>query len=83
MMLQKVLNILTLMPKKHQNLVMAQIDFVNNSPNAVFKRIIDTMISITKNAQQREILQIYADIPVSDKDILDAFGGAAAAHYYQ
>ena len=76
MLLQKVLNILTLLPAKHQKLVMAQVDFVNNSPSTVFHNIIETMLAVTKNAQQREILQIYSGLPIADTEILDAFNGS-------
>lgn len=79
MLLQKVLNILTMLPMKSQKLVMAQVDFTKGTPGEVFERIINTMLSVTRNAQQREILQIYATIPISDDDILDAFNGSAAA----
>lgn len=77
--LQKVLNILAQMPKKSQAVVMQAIDFDDMSPSENYCKIIETMIAVCKNAQQREILSVYADMVPSDDEVLDAFNGKAIA----
>lgn len=73
MILQKVINILTQMPQKSQKLVMAQVDFNSQTPVEVYNKVISTMLSVCKNAQQREILQVFAEMRVTDEDVLEAF----------
>lgn len=74
MVLDKLLSILATMPVKSQKLVMQKIDFDNKAPGEVYRDIVETMRSVAKSATQREVLAVYADMPVSDADVLAAFG---------
>lgn len=74
MVLDKLLSILATMPVKSQKLVMQKIDFDNKAPGEVYRDIVETMRSVAKSATQREVLDVYADMPVSDADVLAAFG---------
>ena len=76
--LQKVLNILSQFPKKSQNVVMSVIDFDKMTPSQNYLKIIETMIAVCKNAQQREILDVYREMNPSDADVLEAFRGKGA-----
>lgn len=76
--LQKVLNILGQFPKKSQTVVMNAIDFDKMTPSENYIKIIETMIAVSKNAQQREILSVYLDMEPSDQEILEAFRGKDA-----
>lgn len=74
MILDKLLSILAQMPMKSQKTVMRAIDFNNRAPHEVYQDIIKTMQSVARSAAQRDVLEIYAQMPVSDADILAAFG---------
>lgn len=74
MILDKLLSILAQMPMKSQKTVMRAIDFDHRSPAEVYQDIIKTMQSVARSAAQRDVLEIYAQMPVSDADILAAFG---------
>lgn len=73
MVLEKVINILSQMPQKSQKVVMAQVDFTNSSPVEIYNRVIKTMLSVCKNAQQRELLQVFAEMRVTNEEVLEAF----------
>lgn len=75
MKLQKVLNILGQFPKKSQNVVMNVVDFDTMTPSQNYQKIIETMIAVCKNAQQREILTVYLDMNPTDSEVLEAFRG--------
>lgn len=74
MILDKLLGILASMPVKSQKLVVQKIDFENRTPSEVYRDIVETMKSVAKSATQREVLDVYAAMPISDEDILNAFG---------
>lgn len=76
--LQKILNILGQFPKKSQTVVMNAIDFDKMTPSENYIKIIETMIAVSKNAQQREILSVYLNMEPSDQEILEAFRGKDA-----
>ena len=76
--LQKVLNILGQFPKKSQNVVMNSVNFDTMSPSENYVKIIETMIAVCKNAQQREILSVYLDMNPTDSEVLEAFRGKDA-----
>ena len=76
--LQKVLNILSQFPKKSQNVVMSSIDFDKLTPSQNYQKIIETMIAVCKNAQQREILSVYLDMNPSDAEVLETSRGKGA-----
>lgn len=71
--LQKVLNILGQFPKKSQNVVMNAVDFKNKTPHENYQIIIRTMISLSKNIQQRELLSVFLEVKPTDDEVLDAF----------
>lgn len=73
-MIKKVIDILGTMPIKTQKQVLHVIDFKEDAPAIVFHKVVETMINLSKNAHQREILQIYLDIPIDDKEVIEAFG---------
>jgi hypothetical protein len=75
MRLQKVLNILGQMPKKSQKVVLSVVDFDRYSPSENYKKIIETMITVAKSANQRELLEAYADMQPTDEEVLEAFHG--------
>ena len=74
MILDKLLTILAQMPIKSQKYVYSQIDFEHRSPTEVYHSIVAAMQQVAKNKTQIEVLGIYADMPVSDADVLAAFG---------
>ena len=74
MILDKLLTILAQMPIKSQKYVYSQIDFEHRSPTEVYHSIVAAMQQVAKNKTQVEVLGIYADMPVSDADVLAAFG---------
>lgn len=76
--LQKVLTILSQFPKKSQAVVMNVVDFDKMSPSDNYKKIVETMIAVSKNATQREILTVYLDMNPSDNEVLEAFRGKEA-----
>ena len=73
-MIKKVIDILGAMPVKTQKQVMHVINFKDDTPAVVFHKVVETMINLSKNAHQREILQIYLDVPVNDQEVTEAFG---------
>ena len=77
MVLDKLMSILAQMPMKSQKTVMRAIDFSAKPPSEVYQDIIHTMQSVAKSAAQRDILEVYAQMPISDADILAAFGDRA------
>lgn len=77
MVLDKLMSILAQMPMKSQKTVMRVIDFSAKPPSEVYQDIIHTMQSVAKSAAQRDILEVYAQMPISDADILAAFGDRA------
>lgn len=74
MILDKLLTILAQMPIKSQKYVYSQIDFEHRSPTEVYHSIVAAMQQVAKNKTQIEVLGIYADMTVSDADVLAAFG---------
>lgn len=78
MRLQKVLNILSQFPKKSQTVVMNAVDFDKMSPSENYKKIVETMIAVCKNATQREVLNVYLDMEPTDDEVLEAFRGQGA-----
>lgn len=74
MVLDKLLSILAQMPMKSQKAVMRVIDFSVKPPSEVYHDIVTTMQSVAKSAAQRDILDIFAQMPISDADIMAAFG---------
>lgn len=78
MRLQKVLNILSQFPKKSQTVVMNVVDFDRMTPSENYKKIVETMIAVCKNATQREVLGVYLDMNPSDDEVLEAFRGKGA-----
>jgi hypothetical protein len=76
--LQKVLTILSQFPKKSQTVVMNVVNFDTMSPSENYKKIVETMIAVSKNATQREILNVYLDMNPSDSEVLEAFQGKEA-----
>ena len=62
------------MPIKSQKYVYSQIDFEHRSPTEVYHSIVAAMQQVAKNKTQIEVLGIYADMVVSDADVLAAFG---------
>lgn len=77
MLLQKVLNILTTMPMKSQKMVMSQVDFTKNTPSEVYHKIVNTMLTVCKSAQHREILQLCNSVTAKDDDVIKAFGSSS------
>lgn len=73
--LQKVMTILSQMPKKSQKVVMAAVDFDKMTPSENYAKIIETMIACAKSATQREVLEVYKDMQPSDEEVLEAFRG--------
>lgn len=76
--LQKVLNILGQFPKKSQTVVMNVIDFDKMTPSENYKKIVETMIAVCKNGQQRDILSVFLDMQPTDEEVLEAFRGEGA-----
>lgn len=76
--LQKILNILGQLPKKSQKVVMNVIDFDSMSPSENYKKIVESMIAVCRNAQQREILSVYLDMNPTDAEVIEAFRGEQA-----
>lgn len=74
MVLDKLLGILAQMPMKSQKAVIRVIDFDNKKPTEVYQDIVKMMRSLAKSAAQRDVIDIYAQLDLSDKDILAAFG---------
>lgn len=74
MVLDKLMSILAQMPMKSQKAVLRVVDFNNKPAVEVYQDIIKTMQSVAKSAAQRDILDIYAQMPVSEADVLAAFG---------
>ena len=74
MILDKLLTMLAQMPIKSQKYVYSQIDFEHKAPSEVYHSIVAAMQQVAKNKTQVEVLGIYADMPVSDADVLAAFG---------
>ena len=74
MVLDKLLTILAQMPMKSQKYVYSKIDFEHRTPTEVYHDIVAAMQQVAKNKTQVEILGIYADMPVSEEDVLNAFG---------
>ena len=75
MVLNKLIDILSTMPMKAQKAVMAKVDFSTKRPTEVYRDIVDTMILVSKNAQQREMLRLFNDMPVTDEQVLETFQG--------
>ena len=63
------------MPKKSQKVVMNVVDFDTMTPAQNYRKIVETMIAVSKNAQQREILGVYLDMEPSDEEVMEAFQG--------
>ena len=80
MILDKLLSILAQMPVKSQKTVMSHINFDGRTPSEVYKDIVATMQSVARSAAQKSMLELYADMPVSDADILAAFGDRQPRH---
>ena len=74
MILDKLLTMLAQMPVKSQKYVYSKIDFEHRAPVEVYHDIVAAMQQVAKNKTQVEVLGIYADMPVSEEDILAAFG---------
>lgn len=80
MVLDKLLGVLAQMPMKSQKAVLRVVDFNNKAPSVVYQDIIKAMQSVAKSAAQRDILDIYSQLPVSDADVTAAFGSQQALH---
>lgn len=80
MILDKLLGVLAQMPVKSQKAVLAKIDFSTRSPSEVYHDIVSTMQSVAKSAAQKSMLELYAEMPISDSDILAAFGDRQPMH---
>lgn len=78
MRLKKVLDILNMFPKKSQTYVLKQVDFDKMKPSENYKAVVDAMIAVCKNANQREVLQAYREMQPSDQEVLEAFRGKDA-----
>ena len=74
MVLDELCSILAQMPIKSQKFVYSKIDFEHKSPSEVFHDIVDAMQQVSRNKTQVAVLNVYAKMSLSDKDILDAFG---------
>lgn len=74
MVLDKLLSILSQMPMKSQKIVMRAVDFNNRAPADVYQDIIKAMQSVARSAAQRDVLEVYSQMAVSDADIMQAFG---------
>lgn len=74
MVLDKLLTMLAAMPVKSQKLVMQKIDFEKKSPSEVYREVVETMHSVAKSAVQKEVLELYLSMNVSDADVMAAFG---------
>ena len=74
MVLDKLLSILASMPMKSQKIVMQKIDFTSKPVQDVYRDIIDTMLSVAKQASQKAALEVYASLPIPDEEIMAAFG---------
>lgn len=74
MVLDELCSILAQMPIKSQKFVYSKIDFEHKAPNEVFHDIVDAMQQVSRNKTQVAVLNVYAKMTLSDKDILDAFG---------
>lgn len=76
--LQKVLTILAQFPKKSQKFVLSQADFENETPAKNYVKIVEAMISVCKNATQREVLTAYLDMRPTDEEVLAIFKAGAS-----
>ena len=74
MILDQLLTVLASLPVKSQKLVQAKMDFRAKPAQEVFRDIIETMRAVTKNAAGRAVIDVYANLPISDDDILACFG---------
>lgn len=74
MILDQLLTVLASLPVKSQKLVQAKMDFRAKPAQEVFHDIIETMRAVTKNAAGRAVIDVYANLPISDDDILACFG---------
>lgn len=74
MVLDKLLSILSQLPVKSQKVVLRTVDFTNRAPADVYQDIIKAMQSVARSAAQRDVLEVYAQMNVSDADIMQAFG---------
>lgn len=74
MVLDELCSILAQMPIKSQKFVYSKIDFEHKAPSEVFHDIVDAMQQVSRNKTQVAVLNVYAKMTLSDKDILDAFG---------
>lgn len=74
MILDKLCSILAQLPLKSQKFVYSKIDFAHKQPIEVFHDIIAAMQQVARNKTQLEVLSIYADMDLSDADILATFG---------
>ena len=74
MVLDKLLSILSQLPVKSQKVVLRTVDFTNRAPADVYQDIIKAMQSVARSAAQRDVLEVYAQMTVSDADIMQAFG---------
>jgi hypothetical protein len=54
------------------------VDFDKMTPSENYKKIVETMIAVCKNATQREVLGVYLDMNPSDDEVLEAFRGKGA-----
>ena len=66
------------MPKKSQKFVMSKVDFDTMTPSDVYTNIIDNMMNVCRNSQQRELLEAYREMKPSDEEVLEAFRGQQA-----
>lgn len=78
--LNRIMNIISLMPQKHQKAIMTAADFVNKTPKQVLCDVIDSAIALCRNAAHKEVLMIYKEMPISDDTIVEYFGGMKERH---
>jgi hypothetical protein len=73
--LKPVMSIIGSMPNKHQKAVLSFAKFDGRPTKDIWHDIIDATIANCKNAQKREILGIYRQMPIPDDIIEQTFGG--------
>lgn len=74
MILDKLLTILAQFPMKSQKIVLSKIDFSSKTPTEVYRDVLSAMKTVAKTTAQRDMLELYSDMRVTDADILTAFG---------
>lgn len=76
MLLDKLIQMLASMPLKSQKLVFSKVNFDKKTPMDVYKDVLAAMQSCAKTTAQRDVLDVYASLPVTDADVIAAFGNS-------